>query len=286
MTLDRPTIPEHYASAIETTHLEVLLKRCPVDYIIAAGWCHDGLGTQMLRLRTEYDASRGSHRQAIVNSTQAHRHALMLQRAAAEANAKRGTDEQAQRAEVARIEAEQAIRHAKAQALTDRALIMVHLKTLAQANVSLHNYAQVFAKRKHFMAQGPNYRALQDRRRHEVQRIAGRVLDVWIDPSCPHCEGRGFNGGYREPVVICEACGGSTNRIGGPRGERLHGTDKGHEFGRDLLDEIDRKVAHVIRMMRKFTSQASWRDSEASRIAQRELRSRLETLRSEKAMED
>ena len=286
MTLDRPSIPERYATAIETTHLEALLKRCPVDYIIAAGWCHDGLGTQMLRLRTEYDAARGTHHQAIVNSSAAHRHALMLQRAAAEANARRSTDEQAERAEVARVEAEQAIRHAKAQALTDRALIMVHLKTLAQANVSLHNYAQVFSKRKHFMAQGPNYRALQERRKHEVQRIAGRVLDVWIDPSCPHCEGRGFNGGYREPVVICEACGGSTNRIGGPRGERLHGTDKGHDFGRDLLDEIDRKVAHVIRMMRKFTAQSTWRDQPASVAAQRELRARLAELRSEQAMED
>ena len=76
------------------------------------------------------------------------------------------------------------------------------------------------------------------------------------------------------------------NRIGGPKGERLHGTDKGHEFGRDLLDEIDRKVAHVIRMMRKFTAQSTWRDEPASVAAQRELRARLAELRSEKAMED
>lgn len=80
---DRPTLPERYARAMQSTHLEVLVdERCSVDLLVAAGWVKDGLGTMLYRLRTEYDAVRGAHQAALKALTDAQAHADQVRREA------------------------------------------------------------------------------------------------------------------------------------------------------------------------------------------------------------
>lgn len=232
--MDRPSITETYARATRSSHLEVKMSGCDIDYIIAAGWVRDGLGPQMMRLRIEYDAARG------------------------------------------------ALPKASARGWVDRAIVAAGLRSMTAASRALQAYAQVFAARAGFMAHA------QERRHHEVADVAVRVLHAWLDPACPHCAGRGFNGGYKEPVVLCAVCGGSASRVYGPRAERLHRTVAGHELGRALLDEVERKAGYVARMMRMFTrrNDAAPRDADATREARRALLARLDVLRSDRAMED
>lgn len=60
---DRPaTLDERYGAATCSAHLEVRPGRCSVDYLVAAGWCRERLGAQLLRLRTEFDAVRSTRR--------------------------------------------------------------------------------------------------------------------------------------------------------------------------------------------------------------------------------
>lgn len=44
--------------------------------------------------------------------------------------------------------------------------------------------------------------------------LVWQSLSVWLDPSCGHCGGRGFNGGYDGPALTCRHCKGTRNRRG------------------------------------------------------------------------
>ena len=48
----------------------------------------------------------------------------------------------------------------------------------------------------------------------EAAQVTMRVLDAWLDPTCPGCEGRGFNGGTHrgEREMTCRACRGTRLR--------------------------------------------------------------------------
>jgi len=118
-----------------------------------------------------------------------------------------------------------------------------------------------------------------------VAKVAARALDVWIDPACPHCQGRGFHGGYTEPVVICQECGGTTNRLSGRRGERLGKSEAAHQFGLSLLAEMDRKAETVERAMRRFLA-GHIHTTRIADEAWRRLLARLDELRGAQAQED
>jgi hypothetical protein len=54
---DKPTIPERYTRAMESSHLELSSEQSgDVDVLIAAGWVKETLGTALYRARSEYDA--------------------------------------------------------------------------------------------------------------------------------------------------------------------------------------------------------------------------------------
>ncbi|CAB4159236.1 hypothetical protein UFOVP703_74 [uncultured Caudovirales phage] len=54
---DRPSIPERYTRALESSHLEVEGDhQGDVDVLIAAGWVKETLGTALYRARSEFDA--------------------------------------------------------------------------------------------------------------------------------------------------------------------------------------------------------------------------------------
>ena len=284
------SLPERYAGAIASSHLEVLPRRCDVDYLVAAGWTRDGLGAMLYRLRTEYDAVRGERQLAILNAQAAARMAASLMRAAAQINAKRAEELDATKAHRMEGDAQRTMGNATAvadeanrAALTARALIMVHLKTLPEACTAVHGFARMHAIRSRFMP--PKIPAHEVRRNEVVAKVAARALDVWIDPACPHCQGRGFHGGYTEPVVICQECGGTTNRLSGRRGERLGKSEAAHQFGLSLLAEMDRKAETVERAMQRFLD-GHLHTTRMADEAWRRLLARLDELRSAAAQED
>lgn len=69
-----------------------------------------------------------------------------------------------------------------------------------------------------------------------VPTIVDQCLAAWMDPRCPHCEGRGFNGG--DGLVKrtwCRNCGKS-----GERRRQIGRTDAERRFVGDLLEIMDK----------------------------------------------
>jgi hypothetical protein len=244
MDPDKPSIDERYNRAMVSSHLEVRPERASdVDLLIAAGWCRDGVGTALFRLRNEWDSVSAEH----------------------------------ERAESAAQLAKESDVDGDAAALTARALIMVQLQTLEPAKSAICAFAVSLATRERFM-----------RDDQTVMRIACRTLGIWVAPNCPHCQGRGFNGGFGIPMVLCtvaRGCGGS--------GKRSIGTDlcgRDMQFVRSLLEKMDRKTDHVgnlmIRFLRQREKQAADDEALMNTQAVRELRDRLVDLRSAQAAVD
>ncbi len=216
---DRPGIAERYARALESSHLEVKTdERCSVDYLIAAGWVDESLGTLLFRLRAEFDGVRAEQRLA-------ERNLLAAQALAAQLPSEFARD--------------WAQRSAEEAALTERALILVHLKTLHVAKAALGRHASILATKTRFMQDDA-----------AVMRIAGRALDAWLDPLCPRCNGTGQIGAYGEPRSICTACHGAKLRS-----MRLANDEAGHQFGLLLMGRMDSKCDYVAARMRRFLSQ-------------------------------
>lgn len=121
--------------------------------------------------------------------------------------------------------------------LTARVMTLSAMPSLAAARGALGAFAVSLATRKRFMEPDD-----------VVRSIAGHALDLWLDPLCPSCGGRGFNGGYGSPRLRCAACHES-----GHRALRFGGkTEASHQFGRALLNEMDRKTLYVEGRMKDF----------------------------------
>ena len=267
-TEDRPGLEERYGSAISSAHLEVMLTRCSVDYLIAAGWARDGIGTKLFRLRSEYDSVRGDHQLALTNSREDVAAAHGLQ-------AKAWATDDADIAAERQAEADEAFRAATAAAVTARALVMIHLTTLRETSQELQAFAILMATRQRFM---------QDNL--AVQRIACRALEFWLDPHCALCDGRGFTGGFRAPMMLCVHCEGTGNRGRGKPGFRLAQQESGHQFGRLLLERMDTKTDRVARAMRRFLRDGGAAQQSLRPAIVEALRAKLVDLRSAQAQED
>lgn len=120
--------------------------------------------------------------------------------------------------------------------LTARLLTLMSLRTLGDTREALGRFSLLRATRERFMQ--PDKMVL---------KIAGRALDAWLDPMCPVCSGRGFNGGFGAPIVLCNTCGGSTRRF-----PQLANWDDGHQFGVGLMTVMDTKTEYVRKMMVTF----------------------------------
>lgn len=266
----RPTIEEGYALAIETDDLTVRATRGPVDRIIAAGWSRDTLGALLLRAGVEFDNARADLRQADENARAGARTAAKLERYAN--TAATDEDDAERKREAATIIREQT----DAAALTARALILVHLGTLSATTQALHTYAVAFGARTRFY----NLDA--------VHSIASRALQLWLDPLCPHCDGRKFTGGHLTPLLWCQECDATGLRIHGPRDKafRMAKSDAGHEFGRALLVEMDRKCERVLETIKRYLRQQGFPDGDFAEAQALALRKRLAELRSTEAERD
>lgn len=100
--------------------------------------------------------------------------------------------------------------------LIDRVLILSQLGTLHTAKQQLGPYSIKIATRRAFME--PD---------EKVLILAGRALDLFLDPTCDKCEGRGKNGGYGSPEILCKHCGGT--------GKRQIKNAANHEAGRNFI---------------------------------------------------
>lgn len=280
MTLDRPTVPERYGHAMDSSHLTLTPDRLgDVDVLISAGWIRDGLGTALYRLMHEFDAVRGEHRLAYENLRSAERAA---RRVIDESSGQKLEHllslvaDGVQREDLA-SDAAKRIKGAKAElnaaritARSAKALILVQLKTLSRAKLALASYA---------IGQATRQRYMQDN--DHVVRIAGAALSAWMDPICNACSGRGFNDGYLKPKILCTECSAT-----GRQRVSLDGSDAGHAFGRFLLVQMDRKTERVSEAMKRFWSREGGERGKSAIASIEDLRTRLLGMRSRAAEND
>lgn len=267
------SIEERYAKAIRTSHLEVEEAPGDADMVIAAGMS-ESLGVLLARLKAEWDAAAGEVAQVARTSKR-----LAEARADAIAAAK---EPNAKPFDVAAFD-----RDAERELLTARALILMNLRSLAPAKQAIFEFARGQSQHKGVLPQTVtqlraevseltaklgtkldatdravvilSHRqacvdlsdaiAVHDR---QIGALVGRVLDVWLDKLCHHCEGRGFNGGYGVARTTCTKCRGTGSRRQGLLSE----TSSLHHFGLWLLNVLDTKCnGSMAQMSRKVRTQ-------------------------------
>ena len=227
---DTRELAERYGSATVTSNLEVKPTRCDVDYLIAAGWVKEGLGTRLFRLATEWDLAGGDYRLALRHARQVELQAYQIKR-----NAARHPVE----AQTLLVEAARLLDQAQREAITAKALAMVHLKTLHEARDAVGAYAVGLANRASFMENDAT-----------VGKLAAKALQMFLDATCSACMGRGFNGGHLTPMVWCNVCGTS-----GKAHHALSKTERDEAFIRRLLAEMDLKCHRVQQQMSRWLRQ-------------------------------
>lgn len=250
------TTEERYARAINSSHLEVKEEtRGDADTLIAAGMA-ETLGVMLARLRAEWDAQSGEAQQyaraAKSFNAQADGHAtnarMLRQQAASvrvelskpivfgESRADPALLEYA--AKKSEAEGQRLRREAERELITGRAMVLMNLRSLRQIKQAILNFAVKQAERRGI-----------DPKDHALIDVCGKVLDVWLDRKCHHCEGRGFNGGYREPQVHCRPCRGSGNRRQGT----LHEVEAFHQYGLWILNVMDTKSTGAMGQINRKT---------------------------------
>ena len=123
---------------------------------------------------------------------------------------------------------------------TERLLILWHLKSLRETRDALGKFAVT-------QATLTNYR----RNNEEVCETVGRVLDVFLDPTCHACEGRSFTGGgtgeHSGPKRLCRAC-----RATGQRRKNLGRDQAEIGFARELLAHMEHEMQKAQAKMGRF----------------------------------
>lgn len=132
------------------------------------------------------------------------------------------------------------IKHA-GDSLTARVLILMNLRSLGPAKQALFEFA---------LRQAPHKAC--DSTPEALGKLVGQVLDVWLDKLCHHCDGRGFNGGYGSPRLMCGKCGGT----GSMRNAKLGANAGEHAFGLWLLNVLDSRASTAMRQVHRRTRQA------------------------------
>ena len=229
----KPSTEELYAVAISngTGHL---------DMILAAGLQRHILGAQLLRLRVEYDQVRAGLERAgqIAPSAQQAVSAMRrdidrLKARAATLGASRDADQRAEANELLRKAADKAAeleavdRRTPAEVQSARAFVLLGLSTLAEAKREIGALALRMGTKRNMPTE-------------VTMRLAGRVLDVWLDETCHRCDGTGLLGSRYQGDTVrqCTTCKGT-----GHRRDILGDSLQQTRFAGDLLAEIQRQVA-------------------------------------------
>jgi hypothetical protein len=249
--------------ALESHHLKLSTDRAgDVDLLIACGWVRDGLGATLYRLRAEFDAAKGEDRIAGAYLISLRERAIRATLASADAA-------------TAAAAAETKTLHDQIdrETLTLRALVLLKLKSLDGATKAMRHYAEQSAARRGCCLEMAR-----------LYSLSGQVLQILLDPLCPKCEGRGFWGGYGGPLVWHQGPG-SCERSGRRR-VQLGQSMEEEAFGRWMLSDLERKMARVDQLMRKFLRASSYEAPGARVESEARLRRRLSELRSADAQLD
>lgn len=230
-SLDRPTTAERYTRATNSSDLSVASRqRGDVDLLIAAGWAGDTLGVLLYRLRSEFDAEKGALEMARTEARRLRNDASSL---AKRINYVTNAEDAAKLRDAIDVLQEKA----RTTAQTARLMSLINLKTLAETKQALGRFACIAATRKRFM-----------RSDADVCKLVGRMLEAWLDPTCPHCHGVGYIGAYsaHSKPKPCPHCrdGQRSIVIGRDLAERT--------FAKFLGATIDRRLSHVDEQIRRY----------------------------------
>lgn len=208
MSNDRTTLGERYAIAISSNHLELSLRRQgSIDLIIAAGFS-DRMGSMLMRLMAEYASAKGPYISArrhlaasmiVVKNIQSRAEHIPKTSAAYLSAVNMANDLESDAIQAAKI---------------SYAHILLKLPSLSPAKEAFCNWAMAQAHRMRFMEPGDQpetlaptlnaWKAATQSRIKVVNALAGRVLDMLLEPTCAVCDGRGFFGGYsNNPQTPC-----------------------------------------------------------------------------------
>lgn len=252
----KPTIEELYANAISSgTGFDRL--------VLAAGLQRERVGSMLLRLRAEYDTVRGELERAGQIAPRRIEEARELGRRAEKM--RRLGELDAAEALIAEVNAIQ--RRTPAEVQSARAFILLGLTTLHATRQELGALA---------VRMGANPR--RTLAPEVALRLAGRVLDVWLDEACHRCDGTGILGSryLGESTRQCASCKGT-----GHRRDILGDSLQQTLFAGDLLAEVQRQVAAAAAGIKA----ALFRDTESNHLHP-ELARRLAELRSAQASAD
>lgn len=255
----RPSIGERYSGAVSNGIGQEHI-------ILAAGMQHERLGIVLLRLQSEYDAVRSDLERAGHIAPKLTEQARNLTRRAALAERLKDYDAAA----VLKTRAAEMRARTTTEVLSARSFILMGLKTLHDAKQRFGAFAVGLAmqpKRQINSAAG--------------LKLAGRVLDVWLDPTCHVCDGTGimgnrFNGDVEHQ---CSACLGSGHRrdvLGNNPGER--------RFASDLLAELQRRVAAAAGGIGQVMGEPAAQKEPSGAL--RDMHQRLGELRTDMAQSD
>lgn len=246
---EKPGILERLSTAMNSTHMELVPhKRGACDFITDFAFAHgvhglrEPLGGMLMRLVVEFSAVKGEYVAARNNQARQLRMA-------------RETKDMAL--------AEQITREAAESAESAHQYILQKVPSLTSTKEHFGRWCLEKAVRQNFMPIGAmpidkdkfrEWRQRMEHRESVVAILAGKVLDVFLEPTCFKCSGRGFSGGYDGHVqVICPirgGCGGCgkrpINHIGNNREQ--------HDFSHFLYGQIERLLTDVeIQLARKMS---------------------------------
>ena len=257
----RPSIGERYSGAVSNGigHEHIIL---------AAGMQHERLGIVLLRLQSEYDAVRSDLERAGHIAPKLTEQARDLTRRAALAERLKDYDAAA----VLKTRAAEMRARTTTEVLSARAFILMGLKTLHAGKQQFGAFALGIAM------QNKRGRFINS---NAAMKLAGRVLDVWLDPTCHVCDGTGimgnrFNGDVEHQ---CSACLGS-----GHRRDVLGNNPSERRFASDLLAELQRRVAAAAGGIGKVMGEPAAQKEPSGAL--RDMHQRLGELRTDMAQSD
>lgn len=227
----RVTVGESYGLATHASNLRVQEKRGDADMIMAAGMVagpaggHD-LGVLLLRLHSEFDSARAALMRVDHEMPRYLRAAAALEKRAAAWKEGQPSDP-----DTLRADAEDLRSIAKRRAVSESMLVLMELKTVRPARQALYTYTQSLADAQRFR-EPPDV----------LERLANKVLDVLLDPTCHTCWGTGSEGsGYlNETMRTCGTCGGS-----GHRRDSIGNGPRARWFAFILLGNLQQEMAHA-----------------------------------------